>query len=75
MSLRVISLDGKPPTRGQMVTRNLLRLIDAGLIFLPVLLVPFSPLRQRAGDTAAGTVVITAKPHPTEDHPGSVNPP
>jgi uncharacterized RDD family membrane protein YckC len=75
MGLRVISLDGKPPTRGQMATRNLLRLIDAGLIFLPVLLVPFSPLRQRAGDTAAGTVVVTAKPHPTEDHPGSVNPP
>jgi uncharacterized RDD family membrane protein YckC len=74
MGLRVISLDGKPPTRGQLVTRNLLRLIDAGLIFLPVLLVPFSPLRQRAGDTAAGTVVVTAKPHPTED-PGSVNPP
>jgi len=75
MGLRVISLDGKPPTRGQMMTRNLLRLIDAGLIFLPVLLVPFSPLRQRAGDTAAGTVVITAKPRPTEDHPDSVNPP
>jgi uncharacterized RDD family membrane protein YckC len=76
MGLRVASLDGSPPTRGQMVTRNVLRLIDAGLIFLPVLLVPFSPLRQRAGDTAAGTVVITPTPRTSEDdRPGPVNPP
>ena len=76
LGLRVTTLNGKPPTRGQMLTRNLLRVIDAGLVFLPVLLVPFSPLRQRAGDTAAGTVVLSAKPRPSEDdHPGPVNPP
>src|SRR5581483_6764373 len=62
--LRVASLDGKPPTRGQFLTRNLLRVVDAGLYFLPALLVPFSPLRQRPGDTAAGTVVVSGSPDP-----------
>jgi uncharacterized RDD family membrane protein YckC len=56
--LRVVSLDGTKPTRGQLATRNLLRVIDVGLQYFPLLLIAFSPLRQRAGDAAAGTVVI-----------------
>ena len=56
--LKVISLDGSRPTLGQIVLRNFLRVIDAGLGFLPLLLVPFSPLRQRVGDAAAGTLVV-----------------
>jgi uncharacterized RDD family membrane protein YckC len=60
VGLRVVSLDGSVPDRGQLLTRNLLRIIDAGLLFIPVLLVPFSPLRQRVGDAAAGTLVVAA---------------
>jgi uncharacterized RDD family membrane protein YckC len=56
--LKVISLDGSRPTLGQVVLRNFLRVVDAGLGFLPLLLVPFSPLRQRVGDAAAGTLVV-----------------
>ncbi|CAA9382805.1 MAG: hypothetical protein AVDCRST_MAG64-759, partial [uncultured Phycisphaerae bacterium] len=70
--LRVISVDGQPPTKGQVVTRNLLRVIDVGLQFLPLLLVPFSPLRQRAGDAAAGTIVVTAEPKAKEEGDGDV---
>ena len=71
--LRVVSLDGTPPTRGQFLTRNLLRVVDVGLAFLPVLLVPFSPLRQRPGDTAAGTLVVSGPPgaEPAGDAPAA----
>ena len=42
--------------------------LDVVLQGLPLLLVPFSPLRQRAGDAAAGTIVVTATPKkPAED--------
>jgi uncharacterized RDD family membrane protein YckC len=60
--LQIVSLDGAAPTRWQLLTRNLLRVVDVGLQFIPLLLVPFSPLRQRAGDAAAGTLVITTAP-------------
>ena len=58
--LRVVQLDGAPPRRGALVTRNVLRLIDAGLFFVPLVVILFSPLRQRAGDVAAGTLVVLA---------------
>lgn len=57
--LRVVNLDGTTPSTGQRTTRNLLRVIDAGLFMVPILLIPFSPLRQRPGDAAAGTLVVT----------------
>lgn len=63
--LQVVAIDGAAPTRKQLLARNLLRIVDVGLQFIPLLLVPFSPLRQRAGDAAAGTLVITtAEPEP-----------
>ncbi len=64
--LRVISIDSRPATRGQLATRNILRLIDVLLTFFPLLLIPFSPLRQRAGDAAAGTIVVTTQPRQAE---------
>ncbi len=68
--LRVVGLDGTPATRNQVLTRNALRVIDAGLMFLPLVLVPFSPLQQRAGDAAAGTLVVTkADPNTATDTP------
>ena len=55
-SLRVASVYGTEPTRGQLLMRNLLRVID--LLCLPVLfLVLLSPLAQRSADVAAGTLV------------------
>jgi uncharacterized RDD family membrane protein YckC len=56
--LRVVGLDGKRPTPGALLTRNLLRVIDVLMGFLPLVLVLYSPLRQRAGDVAAGTMVV-----------------
>jgi len=68
--LRVITVAGSTASRGQLATRNVLRIIDVVLQGLPLLLVPFSPLRQRAGDAAAGTIVVTAAPtKPAEEEP------
>jgi uncharacterized RDD family membrane protein YckC len=59
--LRVVSLDGTRPSAGALLTRNLLRLIDLALGFFPLVLLVYSPLRQRAGDVAAGTLVVLNK--------------
>ena len=56
--LRVVALDGQRPGPGALLTRNLLRLIDLSMMFFPLVLVLYSPLRQRAGDVAAGTLVV-----------------
>ena len=58
IGLRVVGLDGKPARPSALVIRNVLRVIDVGLFFLPVLMVPSLPLRQRLGDLAAGTLVV-----------------
>ena len=69
--LRVVGLDGRRPPAGAMVTRNLLRLIDLSMMFFPLVLVLYSPLRQRAGDVAAGTLVVLNTPgdEPVSDAP------
>ncbi|WP_428938423.1 RDD family protein [Fontivita pretiosa] len=59
--LRVVRLDGSPPGAGALAVRNLLRLVDALLLF-PLVLVLISPLRQRFGDVAAETVVVAPAP-------------
>lgn len=66
--LRVVGLHGERPTVGALLTRNFLRLIDLSMMFFPLVLVLYSPLRQRAGDVAAGTLVVLNKP-PTEPAP------
>jgi uncharacterized RDD family membrane protein YckC len=55
--LRVVGLDGKPTSRGAVLMRNVLRIVDLYLLF-PLVLVLFSPLRQRIGDIAAATLVV-----------------
>jgi uncharacterized RDD family membrane protein YckC len=55
--LSVVTLDGQKPSAVQFVVRNLLRLVDV-MIVVPLMLVIFSPLRQRVGDIAARTVVV-----------------
>ena len=57
--LQVVGLDGKPATAGARLMRNALRIID--LFAFPLALILFSPLRQRAGDLAAGTLVVHGK--------------
>ena len=58
LGLRVVSIDGSPAPTTALVTRNVLRVIDVGIFFIPLLLVLLFPLRQRVGDVAAGTLVI-----------------
>jgi len=58
LGLRIISIDGQPPQVPALITRNLLRLIDVGVFFGPLVMILLFPLRQRAGDVAAGTIVI-----------------
>lgn len=59
LGLRVVKVDGSPISWQESIIRNLLRIID-GLFFYLVgaILVWNSPLRQRLGDRAAGTVVV-----------------
>jgi uncharacterized RDD family membrane protein YckC len=60
LGLSVVALDGEPATRSALLIRNLLRVIDLGLVFVPLIVVLVSPLRQRTGDVAAGTLVVQA---------------
>ena len=57
----MVGLDGQRPGPGPLLTRNLLRIIDLLIAFFPLVLVLYSPLRQRAGDVAAGTLVVLSK--------------
>jgi uncharacterized RDD family membrane protein YckC len=60
MGLRVVNLTGERPNKLLLLLRNLLRVIDIGLLFVPLIVVLLSPLRQRTGDVAAGTLVVRA---------------
>ncbi len=70
--VRVVSLDGTPPTLGQLAIRNALRIFDALPLFYASGLVSVMwsgpGQRQRLGDRVAGTSVILepgGKPRPT----------
>jgi uncharacterized RDD family membrane protein YckC len=58
LGLRVVTTEGQTPTTGALVIRNLLRIFDVSLFFLPLIAVALFPLRQRAADLAAGTLVV-----------------
>ena len=64
--LRVVGLDGERAPPGSLLIRNLLRLIDLSMVLFPLVLVLYSPLRQRAGDVAAGTLVVLDKVGPED---------
>jgi uncharacterized RDD family membrane protein YckC len=55
---RVAALDARAPAPSAVLIRNLLRIVDLMMLFFPLAFVIFSPLRQRVGDMAAGTIVV-----------------
>ena len=72
--LRVVQLDGSPPTTRQVAIRNALRIFDAlPLLYASGLVAVMwsgPGLRQRLGDKVAGTTVILepgGQPRPTPD--------
>jgi uncharacterized RDD family membrane protein YckC len=60
--IRVVGPDGQPPSMQAVLVRNILRLVDLGVVGL--VLMGLTPLHQRLGDLAAGTVVIATDIEP-----------
>lgn len=61
VGLEVILLNGARPGAWPLALRNLLRFVDVSFGLFPVALILLSPLRQRVGDAAAGTVVVVKR--------------
>lgn len=59
--LRVLTLAGEKAGVWAVVVRNVLRITDY-LLVIPLITMVISPLRQRVGDSAAGTVVVDDSP-------------
>ena len=59
--LKVISLEGKPLTRGQCILREFLVYFDAGFIFPGLISILVTDRGQRLGDLAARTMVTYSK--------------
>ena len=57
--LRVVTTEGTPPTKLQLIVRNLLHIPD--LLIVPLFAILFTPLRQRFGDLVAKTMVVTRR--------------
>ncbi|PHS66707.1 MAG: hypothetical protein COB12_05755 [Flavobacterium sp.] len=60
---RVVKIDGSPVHWSNFMIRWMLRLVDLWIFFgtVSILTILFSEKRQRLGDSAAGTVVISTK--------------
>ncbi|GAB3321879.1 RDD family protein [Larkinella ripae] len=61
LKIRVVMLDGSPPTLGAYLLRWLLRLIESPLFLaglVPLITVAINGKGQRIGDIAAGTTVV-----------------
>ena len=62
LGLRVVKVDGSPISWRESIIRNLLRIVDGLFAYLVgAILIWNSPLRQRLGDRAAGTVVVRSR--------------
>lgn len=63
MQIRVVRIDGTPVHWSHLLVRWILRLVDIWLFFgsVGILSILFSDKKQRLGDAAAGTVVISTK--------------
>jgi uncharacterized RDD family membrane protein YckC len=58
LGIRVVRYGGAPPGFLAAAVRNLLRLVDVGILPVGVLLILFTARHQRLGDLAAGTLVV-----------------
>jgi uncharacterized RDD family membrane protein YckC len=58
VGLQVVAADGKPARVGQILVRNLLRVVDIFPLLPLGFLIVVSPMKQRVGDLLAGTIVI-----------------
>ncbi len=67
MSIRVARADGGQPTFSNYLLRWMLFFVDAGFMFIGVLVMLFTEKGQRIGDLAAGTIVIKLKNRVTID--------
>jgi uncharacterized RDD family membrane protein YckC len=56
--LKIVTAEGTRPPAVAILVRNILRLVDITLVWLPLAVVLFSPLRQRLGDITAATLVV-----------------
>jgi uncharacterized RDD family membrane protein YckC len=63
MNIRVLALDGTPPTLGAYIMRWMFRLVDTGIFgsMVALIVVAVNGKGQRLGDIAAGTVVVKLK--------------
>lgn len=70
LKMRVVKLDGSPVHWSNYLVRWMLRLVDIWLFVgsIGILTILFSEKRQRLGDAAAGTVVISTKNKTTVSH-------
>jgi uncharacterized RDD family membrane protein YckC len=59
VGLKVIGADGRAARKGAILLRNVLRVVEAPLLLgVPLLVIYFTPMRQRIGDMIAGTLVV-----------------
>lgn len=56
--IRVIEQNGQPVTWPAVIIRNLVRVVDTGMMFIGVLSIMVDNNERRLGDLAAGTVVV-----------------
>jgi uncharacterized RDD family membrane protein YckC len=70
MKMRVVKVDGSPVHWSNYLIRWMLRLVDIWIFVgsIGILTMLFSEKRQRLGDAAAGTVVISTKNKTTVSH-------
>ncbi len=70
LKMRVVRLDGTPVHWSNYLVRWMLRLVDIWIFFgsIGLLTILFSERRQRLGDAAAGTVVISTRNKLTVSH-------
>ncbi|MVM29588.1 RDD family protein [Spirosoma sp. HMF4905] len=70
MKIRVVMLDGSPPSLGAYLIRWLLRIVESAAFLggiVPIITVAANGKGQRLGDIAAGTTVVRLKPAVTLD--------
>ena len=70
MNIKVLTIDGYPPTFSTILTRNLLRLADVfpGFYLVGAISILASEHEQRLGDLVAGTIVVREKLNTHTDH-------